>query len=262
MPIVATDSEGPSEILHDGIDGDLVPRGDAERLAETLGAMIADPERAAQLGANAYRQARATYDLPCVARRLDLAVRCVVAGAIGAIDRGDRMSETQAIDWESRYRDRHRRLGAARPQSGVPRLARRRALAPCRILVPGSGRSLEPLALAEAGFDVTVVDAAPSAVATQRAHFARLKLCGAGRTGGSVRMGSRCAVRFRSTIRPVFARCRQGCGQLCAAAAPLAASRGNAVHPVHAERPAERTAIPLRYRRDAAAVRVARLGLA
>ena len=77
LPIVATDSEGPSEIVHDGIDGALVPRGDAERLAEALGAMLADPERAAQLGANAYRQARATYDLPCVARRLDLAVRCV-----------------------------------------------------------------------------------------------------------------------------------------------------------------------------------------
>jgi hypothetical protein len=39
--------------------------------------MLADPERAAQLGANAYRQARETYDLPCVARRLDLAVRRV-----------------------------------------------------------------------------------------------------------------------------------------------------------------------------------------
>ena len=51
-------------------------------------------------------------------------------------------------------------------------------LAPCRILIPGGGRSLEPLALAEAGFDVTVVDAAPSAVASQRAHFERLKVHG------------------------------------------------------------------------------------
>ena len=32
------------------------------------------------------------------------------------------------------------------------------------------------MALAEAGFDVTVVDAAPSAVAMQRATFQRLKL--------------------------------------------------------------------------------------
>lgn len=79
-----------------------------------------------------------------------------------------------AIDWEGRYRD-----GATtweRPglnpaflewlESGV--------LAPCRILVPGAGRSAEPLALAEAGFDVTVVDLAETAIAVQRARLERL----------------------------------------------------------------------------------------
>lgn len=78
------------------------------------------------------------------------------------------------VDWEGRYRD-----GATaweRPglhpsfiawlESGM--------LAPCRILVPGGGRSPEPLALAEAGFDVTVVDLAESAVAAQRARLERL----------------------------------------------------------------------------------------
>ena len=51
------------------------------------------------------------------------------------------------------------------------------ALTPCRILVPGAGRSGEPLALGQDGFDVTVVDAAPSAVAVQmvRFHAAALK---------------------------------------------------------------------------------------
>jgi glycosyltransferase involved in cell wall biosynthesis len=77
MPIVATDSEGPSEILCDGTHADLVPRGDAERLALALGRMIADPEHADRLGENAYRYARETFDLPCVAARLDLAVRRV-----------------------------------------------------------------------------------------------------------------------------------------------------------------------------------------
>lgn len=86
------------------------------------------------------------------------------------------MSETQAIDWESRYRDgttgwERRGLNPAFLAWGSTG-----ALAPCRILIPGGGRSLEPLALAEAGFDVTVVDAAPSAIAMQRAHFGRLKL--------------------------------------------------------------------------------------
>ena len=86
------------------------------------------------------------------------------------------MSETQAIDWESRYRDGT--TGWERRGLNPTFLAWRDAgtLAPCRILIPGCGRSLEPMALAEAGFDVTVVDAAPSAVATQQAYFQRLKL--------------------------------------------------------------------------------------
>jgi SAM-dependent methyltransferase len=86
------------------------------------------------------------------------------------------MSETQAIDWESRYRDGT--AGWERRGLNPAFLAWRStgALQPCRILVPGGGRSLEPLALAEAGFDVTVVDAAPSAIAAQRARFERLKL--------------------------------------------------------------------------------------
>lgn len=86
------------------------------------------------------------------------------------------MSETQALDWEGRYRDGA--TGWERHGLNPAFLMWRDsgALAPCRILVPGGGRSLEPLALAEAGFDVTVVDAAPSAVAMQRAHFERLKV--------------------------------------------------------------------------------------
>ena len=81
---------------------------------------------------------------------------------------------TQAIDWEGRYRD-----GAAGwERAGLnPSFTAWRefgALMPCRILVPGAGRSPEPVALAEAGFDVTLVDASPTAVATQRARMERL----------------------------------------------------------------------------------------
>ena len=41
-------------------------------------------------------------------------------------------------------------------------------LTPCRILVPGCGRGHEVLALAEAGFQVTGIDYAPSAVQAVR----------------------------------------------------------------------------------------------
>ena len=81
LPIVATDSEGPTEILHDGIDGMIVPRGDVVRLEQALEALIADRDNAETLAANAYRHVLATYDLPRVGTRLDLAVREVVARA-------------------------------------------------------------------------------------------------------------------------------------------------------------------------------------
>ena len=45
------------------------------------------------------------------------------------------------------------------------------ALMPCRILVPGAGRSPEPRALADAGFDVVALDLADSAVQAQAARL-------------------------------------------------------------------------------------------
>jgi hypothetical protein len=81
------------------------------------------------------------------------------------------MSETQAIDWESRYQAGTTRW--ERPTLNPAFLAWRQSgeLAPCRILIPGAGRSAEPAALAEAGFDVTVLDVAPTAVAWQRVQL-------------------------------------------------------------------------------------------
>lgn len=81
---------------------------------------------------------------------------------------------TQAIDWESRYRDGATGWERAGLNPAFVDWTESGVLAPCRVLVPGAGRSPEPLALAEAGFDVTVVDASPTAVATQRARLERL----------------------------------------------------------------------------------------
>jgi methyl halide transferase len=88
------------------------------------------------------------------------------------------VSGTQAIDWEGRYRTGS--LGWERPGLNPAFLAWRESgdLAPCRIMVPGGGRSVEPVAMAEAGFEVTVVDGAPSAVAAQRARMERLHVPG------------------------------------------------------------------------------------
>ncbi len=85
-------------------------------------------------------------------------------------------SPTQAIDWEGRFREGTTRWERPALHPAFVEWQERGALAPCRILVPGAGRSTEPLALAEAGFNVTVVDASPTAVATQRARLERVHL--------------------------------------------------------------------------------------
>lgn len=76
-----------------------------------------------------------------------------------------------AVDWEARFRAE--RTPWERPTLHPAFSAWRAsgALEPCRILLPGAGRSGEPVALARDGFDVTVVDAAPSAVAVQRVRL-------------------------------------------------------------------------------------------
>jgi len=81
---------------------------------------------------------------------------------------------SQATDWEARYRDGA--TGWERPglNPAFSAWLESGALTPGRILIPGAGRSPEPLVLAEAGFSVTVVDASPTAVATQRARLERL----------------------------------------------------------------------------------------
>lgn len=78
---------------------------------------------------------------------------------------------TRALDWDARYRAE--RTPWERPTLNPAFLAWRAsgALSPGRILLPGAGRSGEPLALARDGFDVTVVDSAPTPLAVQRARF-------------------------------------------------------------------------------------------
>ena len=89
------------------------------------------------------------------------------------------MSGTAAVDWEARFRAE--RTPWERPTLHPAFLAWRASglLAPCRILLPGAGRSGEPVALARDGFDVTVVDTAPTAVAVQRVRLHSASLPGA-----------------------------------------------------------------------------------
>ncbi|MFB7223192.1 glycosyltransferase [Streptomyces sp. NPDC056227] len=73
VPVVSTDCPlGPAEIIHDGIDGRLVPIGDAEALAAALRDLIDDEDARRRMGDAARAASRrfdptpvaATYDAP------------------------------------------------------------------------------------------------------------------------------------------------------------------------------------------------------
>ena len=78
---------------------------------------------------------------------------------------------TAALDWEARFRAE--RTPWERPSLNPAFVTWRAsgALAPCRIMLPGAGRSGEPLALAREGFDITVVDLSPTAADVQRVRL-------------------------------------------------------------------------------------------
>ena len=65
-PVVASDIPGYADVVRDGVDGVLVPRGDAVSLAESLRDLALDPARR---GAHGRRRGRARAALRLAARR-------------------------------------------------------------------------------------------------------------------------------------------------------------------------------------------------
>ena len=63
LPLVATRSGGPEEIVTDGVDGLLVPRADPDALAAGMLCLAGDSELRARLGAAARASARAKFSL-------------------------------------------------------------------------------------------------------------------------------------------------------------------------------------------------------
>src|SRR5438046_4321403 len=57
-PVVASDIPGYRDVVRDGVDGVLVPRGDATALAEALHELAVDPARRARMAASAADRAR------------------------------------------------------------------------------------------------------------------------------------------------------------------------------------------------------------
>jgi glycosyltransferase involved in cell wall biosynthesis len=73
-PIVATDLEGARSLVEDGVNGFLVPPGDAEAMAKGISAILSDPQRAVAMGGESRRRAR-LFDAGPVGERLREALR-------------------------------------------------------------------------------------------------------------------------------------------------------------------------------------------
>lgn len=79
LPVVASEIEGPAEMIKDGVDGRLVPGDDADRLAEALGELIGDQDGARRMGAAARALVLNEYGPGQLAQRLEAALDRMLA---------------------------------------------------------------------------------------------------------------------------------------------------------------------------------------
>ncbi|GAC1335512.1 MAG: hypothetical protein NVSMB14_02880 [Isosphaeraceae bacterium] len=79
LPVVSTRIGGALEIIDDSC-GRLVPPGDVSALAETLSALIVDPDLRSRLGENGPARARALCDPAMISRRFETLLTRVVQG--------------------------------------------------------------------------------------------------------------------------------------------------------------------------------------
>ena len=81
LPIVATASEGASEIIEDGVSGKLVPVDNAESLAEAINDLLDDPLERSRLGRNALLAAQQRFSLTRMASDTEQVYREVLSRA-------------------------------------------------------------------------------------------------------------------------------------------------------------------------------------
>ncbi len=112
-PVVASDIAGYRDVVRDGQDGILVPRGDAIALAETLRALALSPERRAAMGAAAAEHAH-RYAWP----RVTAEVVGVYEQAITAHQRAQQRAAMKPVSLVQRL--------APAPSDGLPAVAPRR----------------------------------------------------------------------------------------------------------------------------------------
>jgi glycosyltransferase involved in cell wall biosynthesis len=69
IPVVATDSGGPREIVVDDETGFLVPCGDSQSLSQRIGRLLDDPDKSSRMGAAGRKRVLSHFSLDSMIRR-------------------------------------------------------------------------------------------------------------------------------------------------------------------------------------------------
>jgi glycosyltransferase involved in cell wall biosynthesis len=83
-PIVVTSVGATSQLISDGVEGLLVPPGDARALAGAIEQLLQSPERARNLGLAARRRAQQQYSREAMVRRFEGFYEDLVRGPAAA----------------------------------------------------------------------------------------------------------------------------------------------------------------------------------
>lgn len=84
LPVVASRVGGVPEVIRDGVDGLLVPPGDAPRLAAAMADLLADPERSCALGRAGRERALSQFHVDRLVRETASLYRTLLDAAIPA----------------------------------------------------------------------------------------------------------------------------------------------------------------------------------
>jgi glycosyltransferase involved in cell wall biosynthesis len=78
LPVVATASEGPSEIIANGINGLLVQKGNAEQMAVCIRQLLDEPIKFQRLSKNAFETIHDHYDISVISKVLENAINAII----------------------------------------------------------------------------------------------------------------------------------------------------------------------------------------
>lgn len=96
-PVVGTAMGGIPELVHDGVDGLVVPPADAGALRRALGELAAAPRRAADMGARGREKVERGYDLPHHVDRLMEVLQAARTRRLPSVARRPASNEREAV---------------------------------------------------------------------------------------------------------------------------------------------------------------------